>query len=96
MSIQEQLAEIKPGKNYPAFTRITETVEGKEMVISFALQSYYVGMYAAISIPGQSLIQSGDHNNKSFVTKLKKDIKKAIDRGATVEIGEIRLIKTTP
>jgi hypothetical protein len=44
-------------------------------------------MYAAMYIDGKILLQTGDHNNKSFVAKLKKTIAAAIARGAKVEIS---------
>lgn len=105
MTAQELLGTIKPGKNYPSFVKITEPwppakiagteVQGKMTEVRFNLCSYVVGMYAAIYFPGQSQpVQTGDHNNKSFVTKLKKDIQRAIKRGATVEISGIRPVKT--
>ena len=91
----EKLKEIKAGKNYPTSVTITEDFDGKEVTIKFLLQSYIVGMYCAIHFPNETIPhQTGDHNNKTFVTKLKKDIKKAIARGATVEIGSIVPIKT--
>lgn len=92
--IQEKLKMIKPGKTYPQSVNIVEQVDGKEMKIRFALQSYVVGMYCAIYFPErQCPHQTGDHNNKTFVAGLKKDITKAIERGATVEIGAIIPIK---
>jgi hypothetical protein len=91
----EKLKQIKAGTNYPSSVTITETHEGKEVVVKFLLQSYIVGMYCAIHFPNETIPHpTGDHNNKTFVTKLKKDIKKAIARGATVEIGSILPVKT--
>jgi hypothetical protein len=87
--------DIKPGKNYPTSVTITEMVEGKEMEIRFLLQSYIVGMYCAIHFrKGDVPAQTGDHDNKKFVKGLVKDIKKAIRRGAKVEIGSIAPVKT--
>ena len=84
------LDSIKPGKTYPRSVEVTETVEGKTTLIRFLLQSYVVGMYCAIYFPGNSIPhQTGDHNNSTFVRKLKNDLRKAIDRGATVEIDSI-------
>lgn len=93
MNIQEQLAQIKPGKTYPTHVKVTE--KDKSMVVEFFCQSYFVGMYCAIHINGRVAFQGGDQNNKTFTTKLKKDLKKAIERGATVEIGSIRDCKLT-
>jgi hypothetical protein len=92
--IQEKLKMIVPGKTYPQSVHIVEQVDGKEMKIRFLLQSYVVGMYCAIHFPHcQIPEQTGDHNNKTLVAKLKKDIAKAIERGAQVEIGAIIPIK---
>jgi hypothetical protein len=87
MSLKEQLAQIKPGKNYPSYVKVTEK-DGE--VVEFYCNSFYVGMYCAIHLNGRVASQSGDHNNKTFVTKLKKDLTNAESRGATVEIGSIR------
>lgn len=78
--------DIIPGKNYPSQVEIKE--DGH--VAKWLLQSYYVGMYCAFYFDGQLANQTGDHNNKSFVAKLKKDIIKAKERGATIEIGSLR------
>jgi hypothetical protein len=91
----KRLKEIKAGTNYPSNVTITEIVDGKSIKIRFLLQSYIVGMYCAIHTPNDTIPhQSGDNNNRTFVTRLKKDIKKAIERGATVEIGSIVPVKT--
>jgi hypothetical protein len=90
MNLKEQMKQIVPGKTYPSSITITETFKGKEMVVNFFLNSYFVGMYCAIHINGQVASQTGDHNNKTFCVKLKKDITKAIARGAKVDIGSIR------
>ena len=87
--------DIKPGKNYPGCVVIDETVEGKNVQIKFLLQSYFVGMYAAIYQGGALVGQSGDHNNRSFVTKLRNDLRKAVARGATVNILSIRPVVTS-
>jgi hypothetical protein len=85
------LSAIKPGKNYPAMVRVKDN--GEE--VKFLLQSYYVGMYAAIYFPGETTpLQCGDSDNSTFVQKLKKDLAKALERGAEVEIGEIRPVVT--
>ena len=96
MNITERLKEIKPGENYPSSVHITEDFNGHEMTIKFNLNSYFCGMYCAI-YTGESGMpcQTGDHNNKTFVAKLKKDIAKAIKRKAKVEIGAILPIKKT-
>lgn len=95
MTTEEALKAIVPGKTYPAEVIITETVEGKEMVVKFCLQSYFVGMYRAVYLDGRLALQDGDHNNKSCVAGLKNDIQKALKRGAKVEIGTIRPVKTS-
>jgi hypothetical protein len=85
MSIDEQLKAIVPGKTYPRQVTVNEP-DGHE--VKFLLQSYYVGMYCAIHLDGGAIPhQVGDHNNTTFVRKLKKDLKVAIKRGATVEIS---------
>ena len=89
-TIKEQLKQIIPGKTYPRYVTITETVEGKFMEVRFLLQSYAVGMYCAIHFDRTSVPhQCGDHNNKTFVRSLKKDIEKALTRGAEVTIESI-------
>ena len=95
-TIEEQLKEIKPGKTYPRHVEIDEHgPDGKPAKVEFHLQSYYVGMYCALHIDGRLVAQLGDQNNKTFVTKLKADIKRAIVRGAKVKIGSIRPIVST-
>ena len=90
MKIEEQLKQIVPGETYPRIVIVRE--DGGE--IRFLLQSYFVGMYCAAYLDGQSLpCQTGDRDNKKFVAGLKKDLKKAIARGASVEIGRIDPIK---
>ena len=93
MTTKETLAKIIPGKTYPSDITITETIEGKPMVVKFCMNSFIVGMYCCIYVNGEVACQSGDNNNKSVVTRLKKDVKKAISRGASVEFGDIREIK---
>ena len=88
-----KMAEILPGETYPRFVKITEKILGKQCEVCFYLQSYYVGMYCAIHIDGGNARQLGDQNNKTFVTKLKRDIRKAIKRGAKVEIAKVSLVK---
>jgi len=88
--MKEKLKMIVPGKTYPREVVVTETFKGKLMEVKFLLQSYMVGMYCAIHVNGGPIpMQTGDHNNKSCVTRLKKDIAKAIERGAKVEISAI-------
>ena len=89
------LATIKAGVNYPARVTITEKVKGKPYVVEFLLNSFYVGMYAAIHVNGQLAGQTGDYNNKRFVTQMKRDIAKAIGRGATVDFGPVFPVKST-
>ncbi len=93
---QEKLDAIKPGVNYPSCVHITET-KGKKMDVKFLLNSFMVGMYCAIHINGGSMpVQTGDHDNKKFVTGLKKDIFRAIKRGAKVEIDALYPCKLFP
>ena len=87
MNILEQLKTIKPGKTYPRNVKVTEK-DGK--TIEFHLNSFYVGMYCAIHIDGSSTpVQTGDHDNIKFCRGLKRDLAKAIARGATVEISPV-------
>jgi len=87
------LAQIKPGKNYPASVSVTEK-DGHR--IKFLLQSYFVGMYCAIyTDEGRLPFQTGDHNDKTFVGKLKRDLARATKRGATVEIETLLPVKTS-
>ena len=87
MTATEILKTITPGKNYPADVEVTEK-DG--MKVKFCMNSFFVGMYCAIYVNGNLATQTGDHNNKGFCAKLKKDLAKAIARGATVEISGIR------
>jgi len=89
MTTIEKLKQIVPGKTYPSYVKVTE--KGQKD-IEFHLNSFYVGMYCAIHIDGSSqpAVQTGDHNNKRFCAGLKRDLNKALVRGATVEIGSIR------
>lgn len=91
MTLEEKLKAIKPGKTYPNAVYVTETIDGEECKIRFLLQSYYVGMYCAIYVSESTRIphQTGDHDNKRIVRRLKKDVKAAIGRGAKVEIGDV-------
>jgi len=93
-AVQEKLAQIKAGKNYPASVVVEETVAGKPLKLCFFLNSFYVGMYCAIHINDATIPhQTGDHNNKSFVSRLKRDLARALERGAEVTIGSIRPCK---
>ena len=91
--LKAKMAEILPGETYPRSVTITEKIDGKQHEVSFCLQSYYVGMYCAIHLDGVIAQQGGDSNNKTFVSKLKKDISAAIKRGAKVEIKNVVLVK---
>ena len=91
MNLKEQLKAIIPGKTYPSHVKITED----KNVIEFHLNSFFVGMYCAIHIDGNVAAQTGDHDNKKFCRGLKKDIDKAIARGAEVEISSLRECKLT-
>lgn len=84
--LQKKLEAVKPGKTYLAYAKVTE-VEGD--VIEFFCNSFFVGMYCAVHVNGQVAQQSGDHNNSSFMRSLKKDLMKAEERGATVELGSV-------
>jgi hypothetical protein len=90
----QKLRSIHAGVNYPVSVKIHERVKGKMVETTFGLCSYYVGMYCGIYCNGALLTQSGDHNNRTFVAKLKRDITNAIDRGATVEIGPVLPVKS--
>jgi|GEM_PF-7127911 hypothetical protein len=69
--MKTKLAEIKPGKNYPSFVKVTEETDGKTEVVKFILRSYCVGMYCAIYFSGRTVpIQVGDHDNCKFVRGL--------------------------
>jgi hypothetical protein len=93
MTTTEALKKIIPGKTYPSDVVITEEVEGQTMRVRFCLNSFIVGMYCAVYLNGKFACQTGDHNNKTRVASLKKGIKKALARGATVEIGNIWEVK---
>jgi hypothetical protein len=89
MNATEILKTIKPGKNYPADV---EVIEKNGMKVKFCMNSFFVGMYCAIYVNGNLASQTGDYDNKKFCTDLKKDLTKAIARGAIVEISSIRSI----
>jgi len=88
------LKPIVPGKTYPSYV---EVIEKDGTKVKFLLQSYYVGMYCAIHMNGNTVpaVQTGDHDNTKFCRKLKGDLNKAYERGATVEIGSIRNCQLT-
>lgn len=91
MKKQLKLKLIIPGRTYPSSVEIMEK-DGNRIL--FLLQSYVVGMYCAIHFNNETIHhQTGDHNNKTFVSKLKKDIAKALERGAIVTLGTIRDIQ---
>ena len=92
-TLKAKLAEILPGETYPRFVRINEKISGKQQELCFYLQSYFVGMYCAAHINGRLVQQGGDSNNKTFVTRLKKDIKNAVKRGAKAEVMDVSLVK---
>ena len=92
--IIKDLAAIKPGVNYPCRVNVVETVKGQPHETTFRLQSYCVGMYCAIDVNGALAMQTGDYDNKHFVSTLKKDLAKAIERGAEVTCGVILPVKT--
>jgi hypothetical protein len=93
--LQAQLDSIVPGKTYPRHVEVVETWEGKPGTVNFCLRSYLAGMYARIYLPGSSTPQkTGDHNNRDFVTSLKKDLIEATERGAVVTIEDVVPVKT--
>lgn len=96
MKTTDALKAIVPGKTYPDEVTVSEEVNGKSMVVKFCFNSFYVGMYCCVYINGNVAQQGGDHNNKSCIASLKKDLKAALKRGAKVEIGQIRNVKTSP
>lgn len=96
MTTEEALKAIVPGKTYPSDVTVSEEFNGKPMVVKFCFNSFIVGMYCCVYINGNVAQQGGDHNNKSCIASLKKDLKAALARGAKVEIGDIRQVKTSP
>jgi hypothetical protein len=92
--LQAQLDSIIPGKTYPRYVSIKEEHEGKPVHVEFNLNSFVVGMYCAVSFNGETMSQTGDYDNRKLVRGLKKDIVKAIERGATVLIEGIAQVKT--
>jgi|ERR1035437_3734215 hypothetical protein len=96
MNIKEQLCRIIPGKTYPSYVKVEEKDKsGKQMLVEFHLNSFFVGMYCAVHINGNVATQTGDYDNKKFTRGLKKDLAKAVARGAKIEIGSIRDCKLT-
>jgi hypothetical protein len=92
--IVRQLADIRPGVNYPGQVMVSETVDGKRLNVRFLLQSYYVGMYCAIHVNGASMPhQTGDHDNKKLVRGLVNNLQMALERGADVTIGPLHPCK---
>lgn len=96
MTTEEALKAIIPGKTYPAEVNVEETIADVPSKIKFCFNSFFVGMYCCVYINGKVASQGGDHNNKSCIASLKKDLKAALKRGAKVEIGSIRQVKTSP
>lgn len=96
MTTDEALKAIVPGKTYPSDVTVSEKFNGKPMVVKFCFNSFFVGMYRCVYINGDVASQGGDHNNKSCIAGLKRDLKAALARGAKVEIGDIRQVKTSP
>lgn len=94
MKTEDALKAIIPGKTYPDEVTVSEEFNGKPMVVKFCFNSFFVGMYCCVYINGKVAAQAGDHSNKSCIVSLKKDLKKALARGAKVEIGDIRQVKT--
>ena len=93
--MKTKLAEIKPGKNYPWFVKVTEEIDGKTEVVKFMLESYSVGMYCAIYFSGRTVpIQLAYHDNCKFMRGLIRNLKASVTRGAQVEIGGLLPVKT--
>lgn len=92
MTTEDTLKAIIPGKTYPAEVTVREVFEGKPMTVKFCFNSFFVGMYCCVYVNGNVASQGGDHTNKTCISKLKKDLKAALKRGATVEIGDIRKV----
>ena len=90
--LQTKLDSIIPGKTYPRTVTIEEIIDKKPTQISFTFQSYICGLYCVVSINDEpaNLASQSAHKTKSFTTKFKKDIIKAIQRGATVTIGSVQ------
>lgn len=88
MSSKNILDDIQPG-HYPASVLVTES-DG--IRVEFLLQSYQCGMYCAIYVNDSGPQQTGDHDNRRFLRGLKRDLAKAIERGATVELGLMRVL----
>ncbi len=86
------LKQIIPGTTYPAYVKVEEK-DG--LVVEFHLNSFYVGMYCAIHVNGKLAHQSGDRNNKGLIGSLKKDLKAAFARGASVDFSNVRMCQTT-
>ena len=88
-----QLSQIIAGKTYPMSVHITEMFKGKKMTTTFNLNSFFCGMYCTMYCNGALGAQTGDHDNKTFVTKLLHDITGAAKRGATIVIGSVFPVK---
>lgn len=95
-AVLDVIKSIKPGENYPSFVLIEAKVKGQKLKLKFLLNSFYVGMYCAIYINDAVVPQqTGGYDNKKFVRGLKRDITKAVERGAKVTIGQMRSVKKT-
>jgi hypothetical protein len=87
MTTEEKLAAIKPASTYPSFVTIT-TKDGTK--VEFWFNSFVSGLYVATRVNGQTFGQAGYRSNASAVRKIKTVIRRALKRGETVEIGDIR------
>ena len=92
MKTQDALKAIVPGKTYPTVVDITEP-DGKR--VQLQMNSFEIGMYCAINLNSNMVSQGGHSNQKTFTQRLKRDIEKALSRGAKVKIGSIAKVKLT-
>ncbi len=87
----DKLNDIIPGKTYPDYV----CVSFKDFsTMMYQLNSFPTGMYCAMHMNGNRTpnMQTGDHDNESFLRTLKIELLKSLDEGAEIEFGPILAI----
>jgi len=86
-----KLNDIIPGKTYPDYVCVSFK---DHSTMLYQLNSFPTGMYCAMHMNGNRTpnMQTGDHDNESFLITLKKELVKSLDEGANIEFGPILTI----
>jgi hypothetical protein len=86
------LKNFNPRDNYPSSLIVKELINGKVETLRFNLQSYQTGLYVSVS--------DGTHDNQAaykatpFLRGFKRDISKALERGACLQLGYLKNLLT--